>query len=170
MAVAVLCTFVQEGDEVRLQTLSSLVMLPRTIAYLAYSKTLGCLLGLIPALTCLCLGSLLLPGLNVNFVLQVLIAPLTWGIMLLVVVFLHLVAFLSLFVKWGALPLAVMTMAPMMTCCPVVQLVVTMTSRQGPPDLLRTLSATAVTWVLLGLVCFVFQMMIIARLEEIGAK
>jgi len=158
-------------DEVRLLTLSSLLMLPRTIPYLAYSKALGCLMGLMPSLLCLALGALLLPGVESQRALEILIEPYLWGGVLSVVIFLHLVALLSLFVKWGALPLALVLTVPMMSCCPVGQLLFFVIGQQGGlRESYGVLAATATVWILMGLVCFVFQMMIAARLQELGSK
>ncbi|MBC8113055.1 MAG: hypothetical protein H7062_01635 [Candidatus Saccharimonas sp.] len=157
-------------DEVRLQTLSSLLMLPRTIPYLAYSKALGCLMGLLPSLLCLALGALLLPGIDSDQVVRALVEPYLWGVVLSVMIFLHLIALLSLFVKWGALPLALMLMGPITSCCPVGQLLFFVVGQQGMRESYGILAATATVWILMGLVCFVFQMMIAARLQELGSK
>lgn len=157
-------------DEVRLQTLSSLLMLPRSIPYLAYTKALGCVLGLLPSIICLCLGTLLLPGVDVSTAMETLIDPFTWGIILGVTIFLHLVALLSLFVKWGALPLAIFVMAPISLCCPVWQLLFLVVGRGAVRDSMGALAATVTVWILMSLVCFVFQMMIAARLQELGSK
>lgn len=157
-------------DEVRLQTLSSLLMLPRSIPYLAYTKALGCLLGLLPSIICLCLGALMLPGVDANVAMEALIDPFTWGVILGVTIFLHLIALLSLFVKWGALPLAIFVMAPISLCCPVWQLLFLVVGRGGVRDSMGALAATVTVWILMSLVCFVFQMMIAARLQELGSK
>jgi hypothetical protein len=157
-------------DEIRLQTLSSLMLLPRSIPYVAYSKVLGCLLGLAPSVACLALGLLLIPDLTVEFVLQLLMDPFHWGLVMVLAIFLHLIALLSLFVKWGALPLAIVVMAPIATCCPVTQLVFFVAGRGAVRDPFAAVTATVTVWILMGLVCFVFQMMIAARLQEIGSK
>lgn len=157
-------------DEVRLQTWSTLLMLPRSVPYLAYTKALGCLLGLCPSIACLCLSTLLIPGIEPATALQVLIDPFTWGIVLMIAIFLHLVALLSLFARWGALPLAIVMMAPISICCPIWQLLFLVIGRGNLQDSMGTLAATATVWILMGLVCFVFQMMIGARLQEIGSK
>lgn len=157
-------------DEVRLQTLSSLLMLPRTIPYLAYTKALGCVMGLMPSIICFGLGTLLIPDVNFTNVMETLIDPFTWGIILGVTIFLHLVALLSLFVKWGALPLAVFVMAPISLCCPVWQLLFLVVGRNGVRDSMGSFAATVTVWILMSLVCFVFQMMIAARLQELGSK
>ena len=157
-------------DEVRLQTMSSLLMLPRSIPYLAYTKALGCLLGLTPTIVCLCLGTLLFPGIDLSKALELLIDPLNWGVVLAMAIFLHLVALLSLFVKWGALPLAMVMMAPITLCCPILHLMFLVVGRGSVRDPTGALAATVTVWILMGLVCFVFQMMIAARLQEIGSK
>lgn len=159
-------------DEIRLHTMSSLLMLPRSIPYIGYSKAIGCLLGLMPATICLVAASLLLPSNNsVNF-LNLLIDPRLWAAIMTFLIFLHLIALLSLFVRWGALPAAMFLMGPVSVCCPVWQLLF-MAVAPGPNGLSDTwgkLPATITVWILTGLVCFVFQMMIAARLQELGTK
>ena len=157
-------------DEVRLQTLSSLLMLPHNVAYLGYSKAVGCLMGLLPAVLCLAMGSVFLPEADLDTALKFAIEPFVWGIVLSLMIFLHLIALLSLFVKWGALPLAIMLMGPISTCCPVGQLLFFVAGPQGMRENFGMLAATATIWILMGLVCFVFQMMIAARLQELASK
>ena len=157
-------------DEIRLQTMSSLMMLPRSLSWIGHSKALGCLIGLLPSIICLCSSTLFLPGLDLKLAFQVAISPIVWGAILCFVVFLHLVALLSLFVKWGALPLGFVMMAPIMTCCPIVPLIFATSSRRETQDLFNSLAGIGVILVLMGLVCFVFQMMIAARLDEIGSQ
>ena len=119
---------------------------------------------------CLALGALLLPGIELNRALEILVEPYLWGVVLSVMIFLHLIALLSLFVKWGALPLALMLMGPITSCCPVGQLLFFVVGQQGLRENYGILAATATVWILMGLVCFVFQMMIAARLQELGSK
>lgn len=157
-------------DEVRLQTMSTLLMLPRTIPYLAYTKTLGCLLGLLPTLACVALGAVLNPDIGPGHVFRFVIDPFTWSLVLVLIIFLHLVALLSLFVKWGALPMAIFMMGPLSFCCPVGQLMIMVIGQNGIHDPMGSLAATITIWILMGLVCFVFQMMIAARLQEVGSS
>jgi hypothetical protein len=157
-------------DEVRLQTLSSLLMLPRSIPYLAYSKALGCLLGLAPSIGSLCLGLLFVTRFDLARAGKALMNPTVSGAVMSVLIFLHLVALLSLFVRWGALPLAIVVMTPLMMCCPIGQLLLLVAGRGGSHDPMGALAATVTVAIMMGLVCFVFQMMIAARLQEIGAK
>jgi len=157
-------------DEIRLQTMSSLLMLPRSIPFMGYSKVLGCLMGLAPGLICLTVATVLLPNFRFEMVPKVLIEPFFWGGVMILLVFLHLVALLSLFVKWGALPMAFFLIGPLSTCCPVWQLIFFAIGPSGLQDVWGKLPATISVWILTGLVCFVFQMMIAARLQELGTK
>ncbi len=155
-------------DEIRMQTMSSLLMLPRSIPYVGYSKAIGCMLGLTPALLCLGLAVMQL-NVTPEAVLRSLIEPAFWGVIMAFLVFLHLIALLSLFVKWGALPLAFFLMGPLSGCCPVAFAVASFGQRQAV-DSWGNLPATITIWILTGLVCFVFQMMIAARLQELGTR
>ena len=157
-------------DEIRLQTMSSLLMLPRSIPYIGYSKAIGCLMGLAPAAICLAGSALLLPNFRIANFAKLLIEPHFWATVMGIMIFLHLVALLSLFVKWGALPMAFFMMGPISTCCPVWQLMFLAVGPNGLQDLWGKLPATITVWILTGLVCFVFQMMIAARLQELGTK
>jgi hypothetical protein len=157
-------------DEIRLQTMSSLLMLPRSIPYIGYSKAIGCLMGLAPAAICLAGASILLPDFHVTDITMRLIEPQYWAAIMGLLIFLHLIALLSLFVKWGALPMAFFLMGPITTCCPVWQLMFIAVGPNGLQDIWGKLPATITVWILTGLVCFVFQMMIAARLQELGTK
>jgi len=158
-------------DEIRLQTMSSLLMLPRSIPYVGYSKALGCLLGLLPATMCLVGAILMQQNVGLERALLVLIDARLWAAIMTLLIFLHLIVLLSLFVKWGALPAAALMIGPITTCCPVWQLLwVVVGPNGGGEDVLARLPATITVWILTGLVCFVFQMMIAARLQELGTR
>ena len=157
-------------DEIRLQTMSSLLMLPRSIPFIGYSKMIGCLMGLAPAAICLLGATVLLPNFRFANAARTVIEPQFWAGIMVILVFLHLIALLSLFVKWGALPMAFFLMGPISTCCPVWQLMFIAVGPSGLQDLWGKLPATITVWILTGLVCFVFQMMIAARLQELGTK
>jgi len=156
-------------DEIRMQTMSSLLMLPQSIPYMGYSKAIGCLIGLFPAGICLIFAALMLPNFRFNDLVNLLAEPAFWAAIMGVLVFLHLVALLSLFIKWGALPAAFFLMGPLSICCPVWQVFLVIGS-SGLQDIWGKLPATITVWILTGLVCFVFQMMIAARLQELGTK
>ena len=94
-------------EEVKRKTLSGICMLPLSTAQIAYSKIAGCLIGLVPALAYFCLDVLIYPE-SFGEVLKILFGhAVAWFLIVEYVLFLHAVAFLSLFIKWGALPLTV---------------------------------------------------------------
>lgn len=158
-------------DEIRLHTMSALLMLPRPIPYIGYSKAIGCICGLIPALFCLGAGFLSLPSLNRTTFLTGAVDPRLWAAFMTFLIFLHLIALLSLFFKWGALPAAIFMMGPVSLCCPVGNVMILVADRNtGIQSIWGELPATITIWILTGLVCFVFQMMIAARLQELGTK
>jgi hypothetical protein len=159
-------------DEIRLHTMSSLLMLPRSIPYMGYSKACGCLMGLFPAALSLALGSQALPNVNTTILAKGFLNPAVWAAIMTFLIFLHLIALLSLFIKWGALPAAIFLMGPVMSCCPVVQLLfyVSGSGQNSLSNVWGELPATITVWILTGLVCFVFQMMIAARIQELGTR
>ena len=93
-------------DEIRWQTLSSIMILPTSVPRLAYAKIAGCLLSLIPAAALFCVGALLATEDLYRFVDEAVDEPWAWATLSIAVFFLHLVVFLSLYVKRGALALA----------------------------------------------------------------
>lgn len=155
-------------DELKGQTMSALLMLPRSVAYVGYSKLIGCLLGLWPAATALVVAFFALPH-AAEFCVDAADEPSFWAAMMTVLVFAHVVALLSLFVKWGALPLAILLMMVSVNCCPVLALPFLLLSSTANSDG-AAFAATVTLWILTGVICFVLQVMIGARLQEIGSK
>ncbi|WP_339728163.1 ABC transporter permease [uncultured Gimesia sp.] len=96
--------------EVQWNTLVSTAMLPQSMASIAYSKVFGCLLGLVPALVYLFIGSVL--GLQeMAYDIGLIFAePTFWMMCVEVIFFWHLTALLSTHIRWGALPLAFILM------------------------------------------------------------
>jgi ABC-type transport system involved in multi-copper enzyme maturation permease subunit len=96
-------------DEVKWKTLSGVLMLPTSVGRIGWAKAGGCLLALGPAAMYLVAGAATsfetLMNLGVG-----LVSPSVWSVVLVFVVFLHVTALLSLYVKWGALPLAMAIM------------------------------------------------------------
>jgi hypothetical protein len=94
-------------DEVQAHTLPLLMMLPKSTAEIAWSKAASVLPTLIPAAVYFLLGALI----NIeDFGRALENMVFTWGFAVSAVwflFFLHLAAFLSLVIKWGALPLAI---------------------------------------------------------------
>ena len=97
-------------EEIRWKTLSSLVLLPVSVRELAYRKVAGILTGTLPLLAGFVLGMLLIPKEVGEFLDDICREPVAFGWFILVILqfilFLHLVAFLSLVLKRGALVLA----------------------------------------------------------------
>jgi len=95
-------------DELRGQTWSALILLPLSLGQLAYRKVFLCLSGLLPVLSVL--GMVLFfteqgrRGLN-----EVLDEAMFWGFCSLFVTIVHFSAWYSLYVRWGAIPLAAAT-------------------------------------------------------------
>ena len=96
--------------EVQWNTLVSTAMLPQSMAYTAYSKVGGCLLGLIPAFFYLAIGSVLSIEEIFNNLGTIFSEPSFWMTCVEVLFFWHLTAILSTHIKWGALPLAFILM------------------------------------------------------------
>ena len=163
-------------DEIRLQTMSALLMLPRSIPYIGYSKAVGGLLGLLPAafwllfcgVVAVMSGWLTGPYGRVDYLNDVVLNPMIWLGVLVVSLFLHLTTLLSLFVKWGALPLAFLIMILSMWCCPIFTVMVMFISMSMEHQVAQL--ATTGVLILINIVgSFVIQMMIGARLQEIGS-
>lgn len=154
-------------DEIRGQTMVSLLTLPRSISEISYSKVLGCSLGLVPALLWVLIDAFVFMPKGVDSVMEVITAPQFWVMSLITMVFLHLVVLLSLFVKWGALPLAFLATMMSFQCCPLLA-VGFMVSDEG--DALAKAIVIGILWVMHAVSGFVFQMMIHARLYELGSR
>lgn len=95
-------------DEVRGQTIPSLVMLPKSVPQIVYSKIGGALLGLIPGLTCWVIAFLF------SGLMEELLQAMSSGQASLAFLFVipyvallpHLTAVIGLVTRWGATPLA----------------------------------------------------------------
>lgn len=95
-------------DEVRGQTISALVMLPRSLPEILYPKIAGALIGLAPGLF-FGICALIMSDLFVELERAV-----SWqglGILLFLIIYMmlvpHLTAVLAMIVRWGATPLAI---------------------------------------------------------------
>jgi hypothetical protein len=94
------------NNEVKWSTLSSISILPHSTPSIACSKVAGCGLALIPAIAYFGLGVLLDPKSFFDALGDILSEPGAWYGISLYVLLVHLIAVLSLFIKWGALPLS----------------------------------------------------------------
>jgi hypothetical protein len=92
-------------DELQHKTWSTLLMLPRSTREIALSKVLGCALALVPGTVLLCGGILLASG-GIEGIAKLVLGPWLWHSILPLLVFICLTAWLSIHLKWGALPAA----------------------------------------------------------------
>ncbi len=95
-------------EELKWGTLTSVATLPQSVVFTSYAKFLGCLLGSIPAIVVLGLLVLVIPPDTSTG--DAWSEPGWWLLGMEFLVLLHLTAWLSLTVKWGALALAVATL------------------------------------------------------------
>lgn len=96
-------------DEIKGQTLSSLLMLPHSIAHLVYSKVLGCTLATLPGVFALAFSIFLLQG-GMRAVGELAGEPVFWWWLMNLVLLVHLTAVYSLYLRSGAFALALATM------------------------------------------------------------
>ena len=105
-------------DEIRFQSLPILLLVPTSISRIGWGKVGGCLLGVLPGLFWLIVSAMLGVWKDPTHIVPILVSPrICWGL-LQFITFLHIVALLSLYVRWGALPLAIVLSACLL-CCPV---------------------------------------------------
>ena len=104
-------------QEVKWKTHSSLMMLPKSLPAVAYPKIAGCLFGLLPCVAWFCVGVLLAPNDFGEAIEYLVDEPGFWWMAAQYFVILHLVTFLSLFIKWAALPTALGIIVFTNWCC-----------------------------------------------------
>ncbi len=92
-------------DEVRGQTIAALVMLPHSVRYVFYSKLLGAVAGMYPGLVCFLVANVI----GIKHVVDFFRVDGLSVIALLLLVP-HFAAVYALFVRWGAVPLAIGSM------------------------------------------------------------
>jgi len=109
MLFAELCFYCSRifRDEIRNRTLSSLVTLPISIPAIVYSKWAGCLLATITALGYFVAGVILYPDDFADFVQDATEEPWFFYTVMQFVVGYHLCTLLSMFIKYGAVALAI---------------------------------------------------------------
>lgn len=150
------------ADEIRSQTWPVLMLLPGSLGDLAYRKVAAAVWGLVPVATGLFL--LLCTDAGVRGLSDAIDEPMFWAIVGQFVVIVHLSAFYSLYVRWGAVPLAAATVF-------VFSAMVTMVAQA----MFRTVSgADEVFGMLLCLasiaVCVGLHVVTGKRLRELAAK
>lgn len=96
------------SQEAREQTLPLLKMLPRSWWLTCWSKVGGCLIGLTPILCCFAYAGLQIHDYYRNDpnMKRFLFEPMLWTLILMIIVGLHLAAYFSLLIKYGAIPIS----------------------------------------------------------------
>jgi hypothetical protein len=152
-------------DEWQWKTLDTLLLLPRPVSRMGWSKAAGAMFGLVPALFFLLIGAALSPD-AFEATVDAVTMPVGWASILAFFVFLHVTTLMSLFVKWGSLPLAILVcMVGSYALTPVVMLAVAFSAAFDSPQA----AAIPVTGLFLGLIA-VLQHLIAKRLEILGGR
>lgn len=147
-------------DEVRWKSLASITLTPHSTRSIACGKVIGCALGLVPALFWLLFGLVCSP--EISF--KVLFSPFSGYLLIQYLTFLHLGALLSLHVRWGALPLALILTFGMSSCCPVFMVAALISGELASSSQLAAFAGS-----MIGLV--VYWLVILFPIEcEIGAR
>ena len=153
-------------EEIKGQTLSSLLMLPRSIPDLAYSKVLGCGLGLLPGVLANLGGVLFLPG-GPKLLGEALREPGFWWWLMNLVLLIHLTVVLSLHLRWGALAMAFGLTTGLMFLSGILisMMAIGMGMRGRQPDDMFGMLA-----VMIGFVCVACHAVVLVRLPKLGER
>ncbi len=144
-------------DEIRGQTLASLVMLPQSTTQVFYSKFAGAMIGVIPGITWLLIACV--TGFENT---REFLNPSDPGPFILVHLFLvpHLSAVYALWIRWGAVPLAVGTMVGLFAIWIVLGELV-FRFREWQFNLIA---------IIVGFVCVGFHFFVISRIRLIAER
>jgi len=149
-------------DEIKGQTLSSLLMLPLSIPVLVYSKLAGCAMATTPGIVSIVLAIFLLPG--GSEVWKLLEHSGFWWWMMNLLCMIHLTALFSLYLRTGAFVLALGTMIGSMI---VTGFFMAMTQMGGPNAGEGLIFLAAMV---LGAVCVGCHVIILTRMPALGEK
>jgi hypothetical protein len=152
-------------EEVHGRTLVGLLMTPHSTAAVAWQKVLGCLLGLLPAAACFAAGAALDPDSFFDGLRESSGSLQPWYYLLMFVTFLHLTALLSLIVRWGALPLALVITVFAMSCLFMPVFLISAPAAMATGSMLAALAPLAGTHACL---CAILQHVIAARLRDVA--
>ena len=152
-------------EERKLKTLPLITILPHSLLRIVYEKIAGCMIALLPVGIALCLVILIAPENLFNFY-NAGFNSLLLLIGIQFVVFLHLLAYYSIVVRWGALAFAIGTIILIESCAtPFMQIIFFLfhvaigeTGIILPVFYLSLLS------------CFLLQILIANRLQQIAAE
>lgn len=151
-------------DEWQWKTLEMLLLLPVSVGKIGWSKIAGAMMGLIPSLSYMTLAIFLSEDVR-EVAFEIIFKPVGWAVILAVITFLHVVVLTSLFVKWGALPLAVLISIVLgYALSPVFMLAAAFAAFSSPQ-----LGALPACGVFIGL-CIVLQLLIGKRVEVLGGR
>jgi len=93
-------------DEMRNQTLSTLIMLPRSSNAIVYAKFGGAMLGWLPGAAVAFIVTMLTATTRDDFVLLISGKHGSWAVIMLFVLVPHFAALVALYIRWGAVPVA----------------------------------------------------------------
>jgi len=93
-------------EEIRRQTFSSLLMLPRSVPDIVYSKLTGCGIALLPGIVANVIGIFWMPD-GIRIMTEVIDSTFFLYWLMNLVFMIHLTAVLSLYLRWGALAMSI---------------------------------------------------------------
>ena len=139
------------------------MLLPMSVGEIAYSKILGTAISLIPVGLVLFVGFVCAPRTVAEALGDFFVEPAAWYFVSQVVLFIHLATILSLYVKWGAVPLA---FAGVYGGNMLMMIFAAMLFRFSPPDegFLGVLAVFAIA------LCVGSHVLIGRRLQELAAR
>jgi hypothetical protein len=152
-------------EEIRHQTLASLLMMPTTVLEITYYKIAGCLLGLVPGMFAVVIAFRFLSGSEQAWYNQHdprTSAMMIWLIANLVMA-IHLCAAASVYLRWGAMALAIgLTFGSMILSGAIMQAIIPF----GPPEPLHF----EVLTVLIIMAIIGCHFAILLRLPKLGER
>ena len=151
-------------EEIKGQTLSSLLMLPRSIPDLAYSKVLGCGLALLPGVLANLFALLFLPG-GPKLIGEFFDEPGFWWWLMNLLLLIHLTVVLSLHLRWGAMAMAFGLIAGSMF---VTAIAISAMALGG--GIRHEQEMLGVFAVVLGIVCVGCHAIVLVRLPKLGER
>lgn len=151
-------------EELKLQTWPALIMLPRSLPAVGYSKALGVIASLLPSLACLSLvyvtGCMRWEDIIDSFQYSE-----VWVIYAMAFSLIHLTTLYSVFLKWGALPLAIATFVALIFAW---EQMFVMGMRGGSLEYRDVVNGMATVMLLFG--CGVCHLLIGWRLKTVAAQ
>ena len=151
-------------EEIRHQTLASLLMLPRSVTHLCYTKLAGCLFGLIPGIVALFTAFFLLSGATHNHNNEM-NQGFAWWYAANLLLAVHLCLVFSLYVRWGALAAAfAATFGSMFVTVMCVEMMQMRVPGRQPMDILGIITVPVL------LACVGCHLILLLRLPALGEK